>query len=61
MNILLEIGSKVTHSIHWAGIIIAYNPNLTAVDYNNRDYPYVVQFLNGHSDYYAETDLTSLE
>lgn len=61
MNELFPIGSQVKHIIRGAGVIIAYNQN-TIIDsvYNGYDYPYIVQFPDGHSDYYAESDLTLL-
>lgn len=56
----MPVGTQVSHINRGAGVIIAYNDTEHGF-YNKTKYPYVVQFIGGHSDVYAESDLTSLE
>ena len=62
MKQLIPIGSEVKHLFHGVGTVIAHNDSSDEFSmYSASAYPYVVQFLNGYSDYYADSDLTVLK
>lgn len=67
MNTLLPIGTKVNHSGHGLGTIVAYNWQVT-ITYGiwPPRYPYIVhftpteQFPDGYKDVYSVDDLVTV-